>query len=529
LEAGPDQCTEVPTVDNGGESGDEKTTTLHIDPRAVWSDGVPITAADFLFAQRLFADPNILGGPPWNQMSLTALDPRTVQIRWDVPYADYLTALLAIPPVPLHVYATGKLAHVYEPAAGAYDSTLAQQVVNDATFTTAIPVDNGPFTVQSFTSNTQVALVRNPRFFSNFFHAPALDRVTLVSAAQDFLGPLAQGLNPAPEEQADLVGRYRQGGLDLALGLEPLNLSQMGGIPKNEVIASSLPNFAQLGFNERSTAPNAQANGGTSIFTDRTVRQAFVEALDRCTAVRALLGMVTCGDPNLFSDEPEVTAADATYDPTFKLPAYNPADAARLLGRAGYPLVDGIRRSKDGTTPLQLQLFVSPGASADAGLAQHIQQDYTRSLHVGVTIVNDIRLWTPQRNPIKSGTFDLLLSDGQTSADPVGRLTFNLGPFDSADVISPQNPGGWNPYGIINPQANQRDQLAAQTLSDDQRIAVIRSLERSLAEQYYVEELYIRADITLSKPTLCNFKHWPENAADLWNIADWYVAPSCPS
>ncbi|HET8905660.1 MAG TPA: helix-turn-helix domain-containing protein, partial [Ktedonobacterales bacterium] len=35
----PDQCTQVPSVVNGGESVDGKTTIFHIDPRAVWSDG----------------------------------------------------------------------------------------------------------------------------------------------------------------------------------------------------------------------------------------------------------------------------------------------------------------------------------------------------------------------------------------------------------------------------------------------------------------------------------------------------------
>ncbi|HEV2461683.1 MAG TPA: helix-turn-helix domain-containing protein, partial [Ktedonobacterales bacterium] len=57
----PDQCTEVPSLANGGESVDEKTTTFHIDPRAVWSDGQPITADDYLFAFHLLTDPNVGG------------------------------------------------------------------------------------------------------------------------------------------------------------------------------------------------------------------------------------------------------------------------------------------------------------------------------------------------------------------------------------------------------------------------------------------------------------------------------------
>src|SRR6185437_2854107 len=44
----PDQCTVTPTIANGGESADGTKTTFHIDPRAKWSDGQPIVAADWM-------------------------------------------------------------------------------------------------------------------------------------------------------------------------------------------------------------------------------------------------------------------------------------------------------------------------------------------------------------------------------------------------------------------------------------------------------------------------------------------------
>ena len=525
-----DQCTEVPTVDNGEESSDFRTTTFRIDARAVWSDGMPITAEDFLFGARLLADPNISeDDSPWNQMTLTALDAHTVQIHWAVPYFDYLTPLSWLHPVPLHVYAKDTFADMYDPTTGTYSTALAQQLTADASFNTAIPVDNGPFTVQSFVPNNQVVLVRNPRFFSKYFHRPALDRVTLLSAGKDLPTQAAADLNPVPQMEADVIGQYRRGELDLALPLEPLNLRQLQGIPRDEVVTSSTVDAKQLGLNERGSAPNARANGGVSIFKDLAVRKAFVEAFDRCAAVRAELGTIDCGDPNYFTNESDAAFPDPFYDSTFTLPPYNPPDAAKLLDHAGYPVVGGIRRYKDGTTPLQLTLVVTPGASGDMVIAQRIQQDYMRNLHLGVTVivVNKVDFL----NRLVSGTFDLLMDDPQTSTDPVLRLTGDLGPFDSADEVSPQNPNGTNPFGIIDAYANQRDQLAAQTSSEEQRTAILHSLERYFSQQYYVEPLYIKADITLTKSTLCNFKHWPNAVVgyDLWNIADWYVAPTCPS
>jgi peptide/nickel transport system substrate-binding protein len=522
-----DQCTEVPTVDNGGESPDGKTTTFRIDPRAVWSDGVPLSAADFLFGERLFADPNIWGLPPYTQMkTLTATDSHTVQIRWAVPTADYLVGVAALTPLPLHVFATGKFAGVYNAVTGAYNTALAQQLNADSSFNTTIPVDNGPFLVKSFVSDQQAVLVKNPRFFSNYFHGPHLDQITLLSMIQDLPSQLRDPqFNPLAALEADAISRFRQGGLDLALSLEPVDLRQLGGIPRRDVITSSLPDFTQLEFNQRTAAPNARTNGGVSIFKNPTVRQAFVEAFDRCAAVRAQLGTVNCGDPNLFTDEALVAAPDATYDPTFHLPAYNPTDAARLMDGAGYPVVDGVRRTKDGRTPLQVELVVTSGARAGAAvIAQRLQHDYAQNLQVDVTVVNPTN-FGPY---ILSGSFDLFLAAEHAPADPVGRLTGEQGPFDLADIISPQNPNGWNPDGIIDPYANQRDQLAAQTLSEVARTEILRNLARYFSQQYYLEEIYIRADITLTKPTLCNFKHWPTFGMDLWNIADWYIAPSCP-
>jgi hypothetical protein len=41
--------------------------------------------------------------------------------------------------------------------------------------------------------------------------------------------------------------------------------------------------------------------------------------------------------------------------------------------------------------------------------------------------------------------------------------------------------------------------------------------------------VFIEANVELVKPTLCNFKAFPQFTGNLWNMADWYVSPSCPS
>jgi ABC-type transport system substrate-binding protein len=456
-------------------------------------------------------------------MTLTAPDPRTVQITWPMPYGyrDYLNALSLLLPLPFHIYATGKFAGVFNPLTGAYNSTLAQQLVSSSSFNTTIPVDNGPFTVQSYPSlSVPVVLARNPRFFSNFFHQPALQQVTFRNAYLDL--PNAD----LRQAEDDLIALYRRGDLTLAEGLEPLNLNEMGDIPAHQVITSPVDSFIEYGFNERSVAPNAQANEGISMFADKSVRQAFIEAFDRCTAVHSLLG-IECNNPNIHSDE--LTAPPAPdYDPTFKLPAYSPADAAALLDRAGYPVVDGIRRGRDGKTPLHLQMAVSFGATPSLGLATSLQQDLLQNLQIGMAITTygpELFHSYSQGGVAARGAFDLLMEGGSGfGPDPVGTFTG----FDRSDIPSAQNPNGGNLFGIVDAHLGQQDRLGSVTQDVDQRIGIYHDLQRYFADQFYIEPLYIGADVTLTQPTLCNYKKWPLEMDSTWNMADWYVAQTCP-
>jgi ABC-type transport system substrate-binding protein len=63
--------------------------------------------------------------------------------------------------------------------------------------------------------------------------------------------------------------------------------------------------------------------------------------------------------------------------------------------------------------------------------------------------------------------------------------------------------------------------LAAQTFGLDQQAEVYKQIVRHVTEQLDFLPMLINADITLVKPTLCNFKKWPTYGAYVWNMADW--------
>jgi ABC-type transport system substrate-binding protein len=532
----PDQCTRVPTIDNGDEDPLGRWTSLRLDPRAVWSDGKPVTADDYLFTQHIYADPHFAPAnlvPAYTLMHLTALDAHTIRIDWSSPYGDYLFPLTYMWPLPLHVYATGQFAGVYNPLTGAYNSTLAQRLLASLSDNTTIPVDDGPFTVQSFVFNDRAVLVRNPRFFSNFFHHPAaLDRITLVLADPDLpVQDVPTLQNPTnlkikgPLLQQDLITRYRKGEVQVVDGLTTGDLSLMGGIPTREKISSPDGEFGVYAFNQRSTAPNAAANGGTSIFTDPAVRKAFVQAFDRCAA----LTLPRCSDSSQFTNELS-SPPSPDYDPTFRLPPFDPVAAAAALDHAKYRVgADGIRRARDGKTPLQLILAIDK-LGDDYDFAVRMQQDWQRYLHVRVTLVRYVE-GSDRNSPFGGGVFDIWLSGESIIMDPTDSLLVLGGGWDRADIPSAQNPNRQNVFGLIDPYVVERSQLGSQIQDQAQRNALYTSLQRYVSGLLDIVPRGLTADVALVKPTLCNYQKSATLGAgsNLWNMADWYVAPSCPA
>jgi ABC-type transport system substrate-binding protein len=415
-----------------------------------------------------------------------------------------LTLLQAVTPQPLHIYATGRFAHVYSPTTGEYDTVLAQQLVASDAFTTKVAVDNGPFVEDiagSFGPDGRIVLVRNPHFFSNFFHAPALDQVTFVDLFNPTLG--LQG-NIHEQNVQKVISLYRSGQLTLAENLDPTDFGRLTGIPKGEIITSPQTVFDVNAFDRTSAAANAHANGGTSIFADLTVRRAFLEAYDRCAAAKAVLGIGNCTDPNLFSAELMVRPT-LYFDPSVTLPGYSPADAARLMDQAGYQVVDGVRRFKDGKTPLHLVISTTLPGDAGYTISQRMVQQFAKNLQVDVTVVPGGAAAQPPPPT------DIVVATGFNSINPIG-IT-GIGPLQG------------------DPKAEALDQEGAQTTDLQQRAQVYRQLLRYLAQQLFVVPVFVDADVTLTKPTLCNFKHWPEPGWDTWNMADWYVVPkgtACP-
>lgn len=87
-------------------SEDKKTFTFHLDPRARWSDGKPITAEDVVWSFEAVKDPNHLTGPLQSLLRrlvrIEALDEKSVAIHADEVHWKNLLACSAFRILPKH-------------------------------------------------------------------------------------------------------------------------------------------------------------------------------------------------------------------------------------------------------------------------------------------------------------------------------------------------------------------------------------------------------------------------------------------
>jgi peptide/nickel transport system substrate-binding protein len=80
----PEIASEVPTVENGGISHDERSITYHLRPKVRWQDGAPLTARDLLFSYRAIVDPrnNVPTRVGYEEVqSIRAPDALTIVVR----------------------------------------------------------------------------------------------------------------------------------------------------------------------------------------------------------------------------------------------------------------------------------------------------------------------------------------------------------------------------------------------------------------------------------------------------------------
>lgn len=401
---------EVPTVDNGLVTTDadgNTVVTYRIRQGALWSDGEPITADDFLLGHRIYSDPSTgtiaRGSYPEVVRSVEKVDDYTIVQTFNGPFPDYISDV---------VYVRAYPAHVWEPLLEANGGTL-----DGATYFTRGEgaVGYGPYKLDSWIPGESITFVRNEYWDGQ---SPAIDRVILR-----FITETAQLQNALETGEIDLAFNYPD---DLEAGYAAL--------PGVETWNTLSVYDDALWFNVRAEGTQHPA------LKDVNVRRAIVHAIDRVTITEALVG---AGIPvprsyDSFRWQPE----DLEYLD------YNVDEANRLLDEAGWVDSNGNgTRDRDGLE-LILRFFTTPRQSRiDYQLA--IQANL-QAVGIGTQLFqvpgpSVLFASLTNRGILASGDYDLAIY--ASANDPISP---NINPSNvgTSGIPTPENPGGSNYSGV---------------------------------------------------------------------------------
>ncbi|MGH8907568.1 MAG: ABC transporter family substrate-binding protein [Egibacteraceae bacterium] len=430
-----------------------QVVTYRINPDATWSDGTPITTADFEAQWRALSgtDPafNVAFTQGYDKIvSVTeGRDDREAVVTFAEPYADW----------------RGLFTPLYPSSTNA-DPSVFNDGWRDMPLTTA-----GPFRLESIdqTSKT-ITLVRDENWWGQ---QAKLERIIYQAIDTDAqIDALANG-------EIDFV--------NIGANVDALRRAQ--AIPNIAVHMAAGPDFVHITI-----------NGVSEVLADVEVRRALAMGIDRGRIAEALIGPFGLPTTPL-GNHILMVNQEGYQDNSGDIGRYDPSRARALLEEAGWRL-DGAVRVKDGTE-LMLRYVMRAQAATDNQIAELVRGMLSE---VGVRV---------QIQAVPGGDFfDQYLRPG--NFDLTAFAWFG-GPFPisgARSIYASPIPG---PDGRLNVQSNyarvgsrQLDELFDQATAElDPGLALqtANAIDEVIWEEVHSLPLYQRPDIVASRSALANF------------------------
>ncbi|MGF6190919.1 ABC transporter substrate-binding protein [Serratia sp. 2723] len=297
----------APAVAESWENTDYQTWTFHLRPGAVWSDGSPVTAQDFVYSWQRLADPKtgspyasylqyarienidaILGGKkPARSLGVSAIDDKTLKVTLSEPVPYFVSMLSHTSMKPVKQAVVEKFGDKW---------TLPQNYVG-----------NGAYRLSEWVVNERIVLQRSPSYWNN--GKTVIEQATFL---------------PLSSEVSD-INRYRSGEIDITNSAIPPNLyaKMKREIPEQLHVNPYLCTFYYEINNQR--AP----------FTDERVRAAVKLTLDRDIIANKIMGQ---GQIPAYTFTPTFTEGGNFSQPEWAgwTQEKRNEEAKKLLAQAGF-------------------------------------------------------------------------------------------------------------------------------------------------------------------------------------------------
>jgi peptide/nickel transport system substrate-binding protein/microcin C transport system substrate-binding protein len=424
-------------------SRDKKTFTFHLDPRATWQDGQPVTAEDVKFSYDALFHPKLRTRAKWQAYfgqftGATVVDARTVRFTARQDHYLNFVNLAGLRIVPRHAYGTG------DPNA----TPLAKQ-----------PLGSGPYRFQAWNRGQSIVLKRDEAYWG---------RTLPQNRGRYNSGRLLFRFIPAEKVALE---SFKKGDLDL-IELTPeqwfrespapeFTLAQASGGPgpgpgqrlfKLEVKNQAPRRYRYVGWNLESP-----------MFRDKRVRRALGLLFDRDTFAQKFYYGAQVKAVGPFE------AGSRYTSPNVKPLGFSVPEAIQLFKAAGWADTDGDGvLDRDGVALRFTVLTADPEVSVKIlTLAQSAMRQ--AGVELNIKVVD----WSTLLSLIDEYKFDAILLGWTREPWP-----------DPAPLWHSRSAvrGGLNLVRYRNPEADKLIDAGDRSIPDEQRVKLFRRLHEILAE-----------------------------------------------
>ncbi len=446
-----------------------QTVTYQINPQAVWSDGVPITSADFAYTwDQIAHGANIFDRTGYDQIAaVDDTNPHVAVVTFQTPFAGWR--------------------QLFGGDYGVFPSHLLAGHNRDDAMKDGYSWSGGPFKIQAWNKGIDVVLVPNPRYWGPKPRSSSVTFKFLTDTAaefQAFQGGEVDAIYPAPEPEA-------------------VDAIHSGLTDADSVVNADTGNIEALWINNAAFP-----------FTSVAVRQAVGYAINRDAIVKLLfgrLGVTTAAN----SLNPPILAP---YSDQQAFAGYHLdlATVGRLMIADGWTKVGGIWQKDGRPAAFSIQ---STAGDQRRELTEQVLQAELRTAGFAVTIQNTDAN-TLFGTVLPAGTFQMgLYAEVVTDLEP-GLCTV----FCSQNIPSPANgQSGENWTRTSIPTLDPLLETVDATSSDALRRQASKAADRILAAQ----------QVTLPLDPLPNLAIWSTRIHGVqgdnpvygmfWNLSQWQV------
>ncbi|MDF2989869.1 MAG: hypothetical protein K0S37_383 [Microbacterium sp.] len=462
-----DLLTGEPTVET---SGGGQTITYEINPDAVWSDGTPITSADFAYTALQVRDgEDILDKTGYSLITDVATpDPQTAVVSLSSPYAGWKT--------------------LFGNSYGVLPAHLLEGQDRNAVMKDGYDFSGGPWLIDSWDKGVSVTLVPNENYWGE---TPKLDEVTF-----QFITDTAAAFQAMKSGQVDALFPTPQ-----------LNaISQIeAGVPDTEIeVSGDSGNLEAFWINNQAFP-----------FDSEAVRKAFAYGVDRAAIVDRIYGPLGVDEPAQSFISPLVGPFGGTDFDQYSL---DPEQVDELMEGDGWAKNEDGVWAKDGQTASFEVVTLAGNARRD--LMVQVLQSQLGEVGFEVTVATT----TPAE------LFGEIAPAGEFQVGLWTLVDYFPDPALSASFASTSIPNEANAFSGINFMRVDVPGLDQELTAVDTEIDPAARVEASLA----ADELLADAAVSLPVTAVPNILMWSTSLTGpisnnpgegpWWNLEEWALA-----